>query len=190
MCLFNARCLSRIEKYTVNHTKIIMLITNTSKDEKQGHRFFTLKCNCELLMKIESSYAFSASLDKACRQFGIHSQYYCQWKKQLDTVSDCILSNVRKIHSGPPGLLVPLDYLVWALWAGNGSDNMNCVEKSIWFMSNFLCQIRWHKSLIVHRWLKAQGLRYQMGTNEFQHSAAEAASAALDFMQVIRKKVS
>ena len=58
-----------------------------------------------------------------------------------------------------------------------------------------LCQI-FHakldgaKSLIVHRWLKAKGLRYQMGTNESQRSPAEAASDALDFMQEIRKTVS
>ena len=45
------------------------------------------------------------------------------------------------------------------------------------------------KSLIVHRWLKPQGLRYWMGTNEFQHSPAEAASDALDFMQEVRKTV-
>ena len=46
------------------------------------------------------------------------------------------------------------------------------------------------KSLIVHRWLKAWGLRYQMGTNESQRSPAKAASDALDLMQEIRKTVS
>ena len=58
-----------------------------------------------------------------------------------------------------------------------------------------LCQIfcaksEGAKSLIVYRWLKAQGLRYQMGKKESQHFPAEAASDALDFMQEIRKKVS
>ena len=46
------------------------------------------------------------------------------------------------------------------------------------------------KSLIVYRWLKAEGLRYQMSTHESQHSPVEAASDALDFMQEIKKKVS
>ena len=46
------------------------------------------------------------------------------------------------------------------------------------------------KSFIVHMWLKAQGLRYWMSTNECHHSPSEAASDALDFMQEIRKKVS
>ena len=46
------------------------------------------------------------------------------------------------------------------------------------------------KSLIVYRWLKVQGLRYWMGTNESQRSSAEAASDALNFMQEIRKTVS
>ena len=44
------------------------------------------------------------------------------------------------------------------------------------------------KSLIVHRWLKAEGLRYWMGTHESQCSPAEAVSDALDFMQEIKKK--
>ena len=58
-----------------------------------------------------------------------------------------------------------------------------------------LCQI-FHtkldgaKSLIVLRWSEARELRYQMGTNESQHSPAEARSDALGFMQKMRKKIS
>ena len=133
MCVFliNAQWLSMIDvqKYTsvnwqsknichqsiigkhsiISHIKIIILISNPSEDEKQGHRSFTLKCKHELLAKIESSHAFSSSLEEACQQFGIQSGYYCQWKKQLDLVPNSTSSNMRKLHLGHPGSLVPTD---------------------------------------------------------------------------------
>ena len=43
------------------------------------------------------------------------------------------------------------------------------------------------KSLIVYRWLKTQGLRYWMGTHQYQCFPAEAASDAPNFMQEIKK---
>ena len=46
-------------KYTViSHTKIIMLIANSSKDEKQGHRSFTLKYKHELIAKLKAAVHF------------------------------------------------------------------------------------------------------------------------------------
>ena len=87
------------QKIYHHHTKIIMLIANTSEDEKQGCRHFTLKCKCELLTKNESSCAFSAS-------------YYCQWRKNLGHMPNHASSNIEKTHSGCPGLLVPWDDLL------------------------------------------------------------------------------
>ena len=57
----------------IRHTTI-MLIANSSEDDEQGWRSFTLKCKCELIVKIECCHAFSASLDEACQKFGIDSQ--------------------------------------------------------------------------------------------------------------------
>ena len=174
---------------------MIMSITNPREDEKQGCRSFTLKCKHELLMKIESSHAFSSSLKETCWQCGIQSWYYCQWKKQLDTVPDSTSSNVRKIHSGHPGSLAPLENLLLRNVFALLEQGMVVMTWIVLRRASDLCQIfcaksDGTKSLIVHRWLKAQGSRYLMGNNESQCSPAEAASDALNFMQKIKKKVS
>ena len=65
-----------------------MLITNPSKDGKQDvRRSFTPKCKHDLIRKIESCRAFSASSDEASQKFVIN----------------------RKIHPGHPCLLASLD---------------------------------------------------------------------------------
>ena len=86
-----------------------MLIARSSIDENQGRRRFTLKYKRDLIAKIEGCSEFCASLEEACRKFGINSQYYRQWKKQLDHVPEHVSSNVREMHSGRHGLLGPLD---------------------------------------------------------------------------------
>ena len=113
---FNAWHPLRIKKLTIGYSKFVMLIANPSEDEKKGHkRSFTLKCKCELITKIESCHAFSASLDEACWQCDINSRYYYQQRKQLDHVSNHVSSNMKKIHSGCPGLWTPLNYFLLML---------------------------------------------------------------------------
>ena len=164
-----------------------MLITNPSEDEKKGHKSFTLKCKHELLKKIEISHAFSSSLEEACWQFDIQSQCYCQWKKQLHTVPDHTLSNMRKIHSGCPGLLAPLDDLLLKRGFELCEQGIVMMMQILLKRASDLCRIfptksDGAKSLNVHRWLKAQELRNLMDTNKSQRSPTEAASDALDFM--------
>ena len=66
-CVF-FQCQMPIKKLTVSHTKIIILTTNPSEDDKQGHRrSITLECKHEFITKIENCHAFSASLDKTCQ---------------------------------------------------------------------------------------------------------------------------
>ena len=77
-----------------------MLIANPNEDDIQGRkRCFTMKCKRELTTKIESCRTFSASSDEAASN----------WKKQLDHVPNSAVSNLRKMRSGRPGLLAPID---------------------------------------------------------------------------------
>ena len=87
---------------------------------------------------------------------------------------------MRKMHSGHPSLLVPLNDLllryVFELCKQEMVVRMQIVSRR----ASDLCRIFHAKSdgaqsLIVYRWLEAQGLRYQMGINESQCSPAEAA---------------
>ena len=102
---------------------------------------------------------------------------------------------MRKINLDCPGLLAPLDNRLLRYVFQLHDQGMVVTTQIVSIRASDLCQI-FHanldgaKSLIVHSWLKAQGLSYQMGTNESQHSPAKAASDVLDFMQEIRKKVS
>ena len=56
-------------------------------------------------------------------------------------------------------------------------------KKASYWCQIFHAKLDHAKSLIIYRWLKAQGLRYWIGANESQCSLAEAASDVLDFMR-------
>ena len=87
-----------------------MLIMNPDEGEKEScTRSFTLKSKHQMIAKIESCCALNALLDEACRKFSLKTQYYHQWKMELDHVPNSSSSNMRKIHSGHPGLLMPLN---------------------------------------------------------------------------------
>ena len=116
-------------------------------------------------------------------------------KKQLGTLPNGSSSNMRKIHLGHPGLLVPMDNHLLRHVFELCEQGMVVIMQIVSRRASDLCRIfrtnlDGAKSLIVHEWFKAQGLRYLMGTNESQCSHVEAASDALNFMQKIRKTVS
>ena len=108
------------------------------------------------------------------------------------TISDCVSSNVMKMHAGHHGLLAPFDDFLLRYVFKLCEQGMVVMMQIVLRKASNLCQI-FHakqggaKSFIVYRWLKAQGFRYQMGTYESQHSPSEAASDSLNFMQEIKK---
>ena len=170
-----------------------MLIANPSTDKEQGCRSFTLKCKCELLMMIERSPAFSFSLELAS-YLASKADTIANKKKKLDTVPNHTSSNMRKVHTGHPDLLAPLNDLLLRYVFELCEQGMVVTTRIVLRRAPDLCRIfcaklDCAKSLIVHWWLKAKGLRYQMGTNEFQRSPAEEASDTLNFMLEKRKKV-
>ena len=102
---------------------------------------------------------------------------------------------MRKIQSGHPGLLACLDDFLLRYVFELHEQGMVVMMQVLSKKACDLCRI-FHaksdgaKSLNVYKWLKAQGLRYQMGTHKSHCSPAEASSDAFNFMEGIRKKVS
>ena len=139
MCSFNAWQLLMTKNLTIGHTKITMLITNPTEDDKQGHRSFMLKCKSELITKIKCCHAFSAWLDEACQKFGIHSQYYHQWKSSWTL---CLTMP----HPTWGKYIQAAMCLICVIY--NGSENVNRVE---FFMPN---QIIWSLWLCTGSWRK------------------------------------
>ena len=160
MCSFDILHQSRTKKSTVVHTKIMMLITIPSEDDKQGcRRSFTLKCKHELITKIESRHSFLASFDEACRPFGINSRYYRWWKMQLDYVPDHVSPSTKKIHSGCPGLLVPLDDFLLRYVFELHEQGMVMTMWIVLKKSSNLCKIFVPNQIMQSCWLCTGGWR-------------------------------
>ena len=101
----DARCPLMIKQVTIGHTIIIMFITNPSLE----------KFSAQMLAWVDYK---NWKLPCICCFIGWgllviwHQQLIHCWKKQLDHVPGGPWSNMRKIDSGCPGLLVPLsDFL-------------------------------------------------------------------------------
>ena len=137
-----------------------------------------LKCKCELISKIEWWFIFLASLDEACQKFGIKSWNYHWRKKHIQAV-----------------------LIYWCFWLISFLGVCLSCMSTEWKWWHKLCQARhliWVaffvpnqmvQSLTVYRWLKAQGLRYQISIHESQCSLVKAASMHLISCRILKKLV-
>ena len=139
-----------IEKHTITQTKITMSLSNPHEDDKQGcRRSFTLKCKCELITKLKAAMHFMLHWTKLSSNLALTANTL------VDGKSSWTMCPTAPTTTRGKCIQVTLVYwclcmifllgTFWALWERNSSNDANCVQKGIWFVSNFSYQIRWCK---------------------------------------------